>query len=114
EFGLDPQRSDVSDGATGITSANVARLRRVTVRLPGIVDSWPVYLHGALVGGAAHNVVVATTTYGKAMAIDADSGRILWTFTPAGYGRWAGSAQITTTSPLADRSRAFVFAASPD
>lgn len=114
EFGLDPQRSDASEASTGVTSANVTRLRRVSVRLPGVVDSSPIYLHGALVAGAAHDVVVATTTYGKTVAVDAASGRILWTFTPPGYGRWAGSAQITTTSPLADRSRAFVFAASPD
>ena len=52
-----------------------------------------------------HNVVVVTTTYGKTLAIDADSGRILWTFTPPGYGSWAGSAQITVASPLADPDR---------
>ncbi len=61
-----------------------------------------------------HNVVVVTTTYGRTLAIDADSGRILWTFTPPGYARWAGSAQITNTSPLADPDRRFVYAASPD
>ncbi len=114
EFGLDPQRSDVSEGATGITSANVSRLRHTTVALAGTVDSSPIYLHGVLVDGATHNVVVATTTYGKTLAIDADSGRILWTFTPPGYREWSGSAQITTTSPLADPNRQFVYAASPN
>ena len=97
EFGLDPQRSNVSERATAITRANVAHLR-----------------HIAVVGGAARNVAVVTTTYGRTVAIDADSGRILWTFTPPGYGRVAGSSQITTTSPLVDPSRAFVYAASPD
>jgi hypothetical protein len=114
EFGLDPQRSNATESATGITSANVARLRRITVRLPGTVDSSPVYVHGALVGGAARNVAVVTTTYGRTVAIDADSGRILWTFTPPGYERWAGSTQLTTTTPLADPGRAFVYAASPN
>jgi hypothetical protein len=114
QFGLNPQRSDVSEAATGITSANVRRLRRVTVTLPGTVDSSPVYLHGALVGGSAHNAIVVTTTYGKTLAIDAGSGRILWTFTPPGYDRWAGSTQITTTSPLIDPDRQFVYAASPN
>jgi PQQ-like domain len=114
EFGLDPQRSDVSERATGITSANVSRLRRARVLLGGTVDSSPVYLHGALVGRAIHNVVVVTTTYGRTMAIDADSGRILWTFTPPGYERWKGTAQITTTSPLVDPDRRFVYAASPN
>jgi len=114
EFGLDPQRSDVSELATGVTSANVAHLRRVAVTLPGTVDSSPIYLHGASVAGTIHNVIVVTTTYGKTVAIDADSARTLWTFTPTGYSRWAGSAQITTTSPLADPDGLFVYAASPD
>lgn len=114
EFGLDPQRSGVSPLSTGITAANVSRLRRVTVALPGTVDSSPVYLHEVSVAGAIHEVVVVTTTYGRTLAIDAAAGRILWTFTPAGYDKWAGSSQITTTSPLADPSRRFVYAASPN
>jgi PQQ-like domain len=114
EFGLDPQRSDVSERATGVTSANVAHLRRRTVSLAGTVDSSPIYLHGALVAGATHNVIVVTTTYGRTIALDADSGSTLWTFTPAGYGGWAGSSQITTASPLADPDGRFVYAASPN
>src|ERR1700689_602228 len=114
EFGLDPQRNDVSDLSTGITAANVAHLRRLSVQLPGTVDSSPIYLHGASVQGVVHNVIVVTTTYGKTLALDADSGAILWTFTPAGYSRWAGSAQITTASPIADPDRRYVYAASPD
>ncbi|HEY2397352.1 MAG TPA: PQQ-binding-like beta-propeller repeat protein [Solirubrobacteraceae bacterium] len=114
EFGLDPQRSDSSERATGITAANVAHLRRITVSVGGTVDSSPIYVHGALVGGGQHNVTVVTTTYGKTVAVDADSGRLLWTFTPPGYRSWAGSSQITTTSPLADPDRRFVYAASPN
>src|SRR5450755_1418749 len=109
EFGLNPQRSDVSEASTGITATNVAHLRRTTVDLPGTVDSSPIYLHGASVDGATHNVVVVTTTYGKTLAIDAGSGQILWTFTPQGYARWAGSSQITTSSPLLDPSRQFAY-----
>jgi hypothetical protein len=114
EFGLDPQRSGVSEAGTGISSDSVGRLRRVTVRIPGTVDSSPIYLHAASVGGAAHNVVIVTTSYGRTLALDADSARILWTFTPPGYGGWAGSSQITNTSPLADPDRRFVYAASPN
>jgi len=114
EFGLDPRRSDASALATGITAGNVAHLRRVTVSLPGTVDSSPVYVHEALVAGATRSVVVVTTTYGRTLAIDARSGHTLWTFTPSGYSRWAGSAQITTTSPLVDPDRRSVYAASPN
>jgi len=114
EFGLNPQRSDTTERATGITSANVAHLRHLRVALPGTVDSSPIYLHSALVHGAAHETIVVTTTYGRTLAIDAHSGKVLWTFTPPGYDRWAGSAQITTTSPLADPDRQFVYTASPN
>ena len=114
EFGLDPQRSDVSERSTGITAANVAHLRHITVALAGTVDSSPIYLHDVSVEGAAHDVIVVTTTYGRTIAIDAQSGQILWTFTPPGYSSWAGSAQITTASPLADPDRLFVYAASPN
>jgi len=114
EFGLNPQRTDATDLASGITAANVRHLHRATVDLPGTVDSSAIYLHGASVDGSPHNVAIVTTTYGKTLAIDADSARILWTFTPPGYSGWAGSAQITNTSPLADPGRQFVYAASPD
>ncbi len=114
EFGLDPQRSDASELSTGITAANLQHLHRLTVQLPGTVDSSPIYLHQASVDGAAHNVIVVTTTYGKTIAVDADSGAILWTFTPAGYSRWAGSPQITNATPIADPQGRFVYSASPD
>lgn len=114
EFGLDPQRSDTSPLSTGIDAANVAHLRRRSVSLPGTVDSSPIYLHGVRVAGAPHDTVILTTTYGRTLALDASSGRILWTFTPPGYSRWAGSAQITTASPVADPDRLYVYAASPN
>jgi PQQ-like domain len=114
EFGLDAQRSDVSELATGITAGNLAHLRHATVSVPGTVDSSPIYLHGVNVRGAVHDVILATTSYGRTVAIDAASARILWTFTPPGIARWAGSAQITTASPIAAPDRRFVYAASPD
>ncbi len=114
EFGLNPQRSNTSEASTGISQSNLAHLRHLTVHLPGTVDSSPIYLHGVTVDGATHNVILATTTYGKTVAIDADSARILWTFTPPGTSAWAGSAQITNASPVADPNRMFVYAASPN
>ncbi len=114
EFGLNPQRGDATNASTGITAANVAHLRRLRIALPGTVDSSPIYLHGVSVAGAARDVAIVTTSYGRTLAIDASDGRILWTFTPPGYSRWAGSAQITTASPIADPDGRFVYAASPN
>jgi hypothetical protein len=114
EFGLNPQRSDVSEQSTGVTAANVTHLGRTTVQLAGPVDSSPIYLHGASVDGTPHDTIVVTSTYGKTIALDANSAQVLWTFTPPGYSRWAGSAEITTASPIFDPNRLFVYAASPD
>jgi hypothetical protein len=114
EFGLNPQRSDASEEQTGVSAANVAHLHRRTLTLPGTVDSSPIYLHEANVNGAKHDVIVVTTTYGRTLAIDANSGRTLWTYTPPGYAGFVGSAQITVTSPLADPDGEYVYSASPN
>jgi len=55
-----------------------------------------------------------TTTYGKTEALDPDSGRVLWRFTPPAYGRLAGSAQITNATPAASTDRTAVYAAASD
>lgn len=112
EFGLDPQRHGASDRSTGITAANVGRLRRTTVALPGTVDSSPIYVHAVPIGGTRHDMIVATTSYGRTVAIDARSARILWTFTAAPSRSLVGTPQITNASPVA--AGAWVWAASPD
>jgi hypothetical protein len=116
EFGLDPQRSDATDAATGITAANLGKLRDRRVTLPGTIDSSPIYLAGAKVRGGAHDVVIVTSSYGRTFALDANSGKRLWTYTPPGYSSWVGSPQITNSSPLLDPSpqHRYVYAASPD
>jgi outer membrane protein assembly factor BamB len=113
-FDVTPSRTGVFSGPTPIKAGNVARLRRRRVSLPGTVDSAPIYLRAVRVAGARRNVFLMTTTYGRTLAVDAGSGRILWTFTPRGYSSWAGSAQITQAGPTADWDRLHVFAASPD
>jgi PQQ-like domain len=113
-FGYRAARPNSGPSATGITAANVGRLRRQRVLLDGTVDSSPIYLHGVRVRGAVHDVLFVTTTYGRTEAIDASSGRVLWRYTPAGYASWAGTAQITTATPAADPGRKWIYAASPD
>jgi hypothetical protein len=104
-FGLTRSRPSATNAATGITAATVARLQRRQVRVPRTIDSTPIILG---------DTGFATTTYGKTVAVDLRSGAIRWTFTPASFGRVAGTAQITNASPAADPSRRFVFTASPD
>jgi hypothetical protein len=113
-FGWDARRSNDDPNATGITAANVGSLARQQVHLPGTVDSSPIYLHGVKVRGATHDAFFVTTTYGITLAIDAASGNILWRWTPPGYSKRAGTAQITTATPVADPSRKWIYAASPD
>src|SRR5207253_11501373 len=48
------------------------------------------------------------------LAIDANDGAVLWRYTPPGYESWAGSRRVTTATPVADPSRSFIYAASPD
>jgi PQQ enzyme repeat len=116
EFGLDPQRSDATEASTGITAANVGKLRDRHVTFPGTIDSSPIYLAGAKVRGATHDVAVVTSSYGRTFALDATTGKRLWTYTPPGYSSWVGSAQITNTSPLLDPDppHRYVYTASPD
>jgi outer membrane protein assembly factor BamB len=116
EFGLDPQRSDATEASTGITAANVGKLRDRHVTLPGTIDSSPIYLAGAQVRGATHDIAIVTSSYGRTFALDATTGKRLWTYTPPGYPSWAGTPQITNTSPLLDPDPAhrYVYTASPD
>jgi outer membrane protein assembly factor BamB len=109
EFGLNPQRSDVIE-----EGLDFHHLRDKQVTLPGTIDSSPIYLAGAEVRGGTHDVVVVTSSYGRTFALDANSGKRLWTYTPPGYSSWVGSAQITNSSPLLDPEDRYVYAASPD
>jgi outer membrane protein assembly factor BamB len=113
-FAYDAARHNAGPARTGITAANVRRLRRQRVALDGTVDASPIYLRGVSVHGARHDAFFVTTSYGKTIAIDASSGAILWRFTPHGYSSWAGSYRITNSTPVADPNRKFVYAASPD
>jgi len=112
-FGWDAARSSAPTFSTGVTAARLKSLHLQQVQLGGNADSSPIYLHAVQIGGATHDAFFLTTTYGRTDAIDARSGKVLWQFTPPGYSSWAGSAQITTATPVADPSRQSIYAASP-
>ena len=84
------------------------------MQLPGTVDSSAIYLKGVTVHGTSHDTLFVTTTYGITLAIDVHSGSILWQWKPSSYASLAGTAQITTATPVADPSRKWIYAASPD
>ncbi len=103
-FGYDAARHNASPDTT-ITAQNVSKLQRVRVSLDGTVDSSPIYVGGRF---------VVTTTYGKTEALDPDTGRVIWRFTPPSYASIAGSARITNSTPAASTDRTAVYAAAPD
>ena len=114
QFGWDTSSSGAPPGTTGITAGNVASLYRRQVQLDGTVDASAIYLHGVTVNGSNRDVFFVTTSYGKTIAVDADSGAVLWEYTPPGYSAWAGTTQITNSTPAADPDRQNIYAASPD
>jgi outer membrane protein assembly factor BamB len=114
QFDWNVGRSGTSTAPTEITASNVGSLERQQVQLPGTVDAAAIYLSDVPINGIARDAFFVTTTYGKTLAIDANTGAILWTYTPSGYSSWAGSAQITTATPVADPDRQHVYTASPD
>ena len=113
-FGYDAAGSNNGPATTGITSANLGQLEAKIVHLPGIVDSSPVYVRDAVVGGTRHDVYVVDTAYGRTFAIDAESGAILWQFVPPGIANFEDSLIITTSSPVVDPGLRYVYSASPE
>jgi outer membrane protein assembly factor BamB len=113
-FGGDLASTSANPQATGITAANVSQLARRQIKLDGTVDASAIYLQGVTVRGGRHNTIFVTTTYGKTLALDADSGAILWEYTPPAYETLAGSRQIANSTPAADTDRQYVYASSPD
>jgi len=114
QFGWDVASSSAPPAATGITAGNVSSLHRRQVHLDGTVDAAAIYLHDVAVSGSIRDVFFVTTTYGKTIAVDADSGAVLWEYTPPGYSAWAGTAQVTNSTPAADPDRQHIYAASPE
>jgi outer membrane protein assembly factor BamB len=113
-FGWDLAGSDAPSVDMGVGAESVGSLVRQQVELDGTVDSSPIYLRAATIGGATHDAFFVTTSYGKTIAIDAKDGTLLWEYTPPGYEDLAGSYRITNATPVADPDRQFLYAAAPD
>lgn len=113
-FGWNAARTSAPDASMGINAGNLHSLQRQQVKIDGTVDSSPIYLHGVTVKGSEHDAYFVTTTYGKTLAIDADSGTVLWEFTPSDYSKLKGSYRITTATPVAGPKGKYIYAAAPD
>lgn len=113
-FDYDAARSGVGPADIGITAQNLNTLRRRRVHLDGTVDSSPIELHAIRVRGRPHDLIIVTTTYGRTIALDAGTGRRMWEFVPADIHAYERTYQITNTTPVADPSRRYVYAATPD
>ena len=105
-FDYDAARSGVFPRTTGITASTVGTLERQQVQLPGTADSAPIFV--------PPDLFVVTTSYGKAVAVDAETGEIRWTFVPEGIEGWEGSSQITQSGPVDDPDTPFLYSYSPD
>ncbi|MGO9308140.1 MAG: PQQ-binding-like beta-propeller repeat protein, partial [Spirochaetia bacterium] len=99
---------------TGLSVNRISSLARQQVLLDGTVDGAAIYLRRAAVKGSTHDAFFVTTTYGKTLALDADSGALLWEYTPPSYENLQSTYRITDATPVADDDRNFIYAAAPD
>jgi outer membrane protein assembly factor BamB len=114
EFDYNAQRTGSGPAVTGITAANLGRLSLRRVQIDGIADSSAIELHAINIDGAKHDLVAVTTSYGKTIAIDAHTGAKLWEYDPSGVNATPGNPQVTTSSPVVDPDRRYLYAASPN
>lgn len=90
--------------ATTLSLSNVGGLhKRWSVSLPSVADSTPIYLRSMrLSDGMPHDVLYLTTKDGRLIALDAATGKALWSQHPSG-------SRITNSSPVADTNRQYVY-----
>src|SRR5262245_38796117 len=107
QFGYDATGTRHNPAETQIKADNVARLHMIwRSKLPDVADSTPAFLHALrFPDGNVRDVLYLTTKSGSLVALDADSGAMLWrrsnpTFDPN---------KITTSSPFADAEHSTVY-----
>jgi len=114
QFGFDPSHSGVNPQERVLTRATVARLRlRYSATLPGRIEGTPVLLAAVVTPSGAKDMLYATLSDGTLVALDAATGAVLWSQHAAGTNACAVRADkpcITTSSPLLDPDRQYVYA----
>ncbi len=113
QFGMNPQHTSSNPLEITINAGNVANLQMLyKVNLPSPADSTPVYLHSVSTPQGIKNLIFVTTKAGDIVALDADTGTIVWS-----KQNPAGSCVInkltipcyTTSSPAIDPNRQYVY-----
>ncbi len=106
-------RSGANYAEGAITPSTVSHLTQFWhVTLPAVVDGSPVEQPNVVINGVSHDMLFVTTTTGSLLAIDAQSGNILWR-----ADHPAGSCMInngstpcyTTSSPAIDPNGQYVY-----
>jgi len=113
QFGGDAQHSGRNTAETTITANNVSALvQQYQVTLPETADGAPVFLEAVSTPTGTKDLLFVTTTAGRILALDAQTGTQVWTHQ---YG--PGTCQInrtggscyTTSSPAVDPNRQYVY-----
>ena len=104
QFNFDSAHSGNNPLETTLQRSNVASLARLfTVPLPEIADGAPTVAAGVPTNAGPRDLLFVTTKAGRLVALDARTGAILWSRQPA-----AGP-KFTTSSPVIDPNRQFVY-----
>ena len=103
-FGFDSAHTGVNPHETALNTSTVGGLHRLwSATLPDVADAPPVYLHGLrLPDGSTADVLYLTTRDGHLVAVNAASGKMLWSVQNKGV-------RYTTSAPAIDPSRAYVY-----
>ncbi|HXT35078.1 MAG TPA: PQQ-binding-like beta-propeller repeat protein [Chloroflexota bacterium] len=111
-FNFNAMRTGINPAERILTPSTVGRLKRLwSVQLDGVADESVIELTG--VGPAKNlNLLYTTTRRGVTYALNAVTGAKVWTFDP--HDQSLPDARITTATPAADSSKAWVYSASPD
>ncbi|HTU69362.1 MAG TPA: PQQ-binding-like beta-propeller repeat protein [Candidatus Baltobacteraceae bacterium] len=99
-FGHDPARSGVDVGDTTLTTTNVSQLVekwQISFGSGNVADSTPILLANIQIGGTAQQMLYQTDKNGETFAIEAQTGKVIWTYTTSGPN-------ITQSTPAADPS----------
>ncbi len=109
-FGHDPARSGVDVGDTTLTTSNVSTLVekwQISFGSGNVADSTPILLANVDIGGTAQQMLYQTAKNGETFAIEAQTGKVIWTYTTSGPNP-------TQSTPVADPSGTAIYVPAVD